>query len=122
MTLALPAAIRAITLGHLITYGSTIGTIGTGSYWGLNWLIKQAIAEEKFVTQEALNEQKQLLEGLQKQFNDYTMEQSKVQTDIGTLKQFNQENVTRDQETQRTLNQILLGVSRIGRSVDSLTP
>lgn len=115
--MSITAALKAITLGSLITYGSTIGTVVTGGYWGLNWMIKQAVADEKYATQEALDAQRRVLEGLQGQFHTFMLDQTKVQTDIGTLKQFNTEGIARDQEAQRTLNQILLGIGQIKRNV-----
>lgn len=108
-----PPAIKAITLGQILTISIAGTPLATAGYWGLNKLIKSAVAEEKFVTQEALDaqakaldEQGEALKGLQKQFQDYEMQNGILQSDVGTVKALQKQN--RD-----VLDQILLNTSKI---------
>lgn len=111
----IPAAIRAITLGQIITLGVAGTPVATGGYWGLNKLVKAAIAEERLATQEALEDQKKLLEDVQRSLHTYNLQQGILQNDVGTVKEFQKQH-------RELLDEILLGVKRSNNLDSRLNP
>ena len=101
--MALPKSIENMTVKQFLTYVTAIGFFATpiagAGVWGLNHLIKAAVAEEKFVTQEALDAQTRVLEEQKRQFDLFKEQLHEIdkqtgilQTDIGTLKAFSRDN------------------------------
>lgn len=93
---------------------SLAGTILSGAYLSLVWIVKDVMAAERVVKQEAIDQFETLLKALQDEQHKAGTERGIIQNDLGTIKAFQREQREdfKDYQTENNeaLRQILQGV------------
>jgi hypothetical protein len=98
----LPDWMRGITLGQVVV----LIPLAVAAHSGLDWMIRNAVADEKFVTQEALDAQALKLEAVEKAISELEKSSGILESDIGTVKAL-------QKESRDDIQDILKGINRL---------
>lgn len=106
--------LKKVTLGQCMVMLPLVGTIASGSYLALVYVVKDVIAEERVVKQESIDKFEVLLKALQDEQYKAGTERSIIQNDLGTIKAFQREQKEDfkdyQAENNKALREILSGV------------